>query len=132
MEIVRLVLRFEDCFTRADLAGALECVTADFEFDWSNSIGPFAGVYRGHDGLTRFWHELREAWEDFSPHAEEIMEFPPDRLITLDVVRARGKGSGIEMEAHGAMAWTLRDGRIARVTMFQNKEAALVAVTKEP
>ena len=48
--------------------------------------------------------------------------------ITLDVVRARGKGSGIDMEAHGAMLWTLREARSARIKMFQNKDEALKAV----
>jgi ketosteroid isomerase-like protein len=51
-----------------------------------------------------------------------------ERLITLDVARGRGKGSGIDMEARGAMLWTLQEGKIVRVKMFQTKEEALEAV----
>jgi len=123
-----LVLRFEDSWSRADLEAALACVASDFEFDWSNSIGPFKGTYRGHEGLRKFWSEVREAWENFSPQAEDHIDCGDDRLITLDVVRARGRGSGIDMEAHGAMLGTLRGGKIARIKMFQNKDEALRAV----
>jgi ketosteroid isomerase-like protein len=125
---VAMVRHFEECFAGGDLSGALQCVDSDFEFDWSNSIGPFIGVYKGSDGLTRFWHELHEVWDDFAPQAEEIIDCPPDRVITVDVVRGRGKESGIDMEAHGAMLWTVRNAKIVRVKMFQNKEAALDAV----
>src|SRR6476661_3421398 len=44
---VALVRRFEKSWATRDLDGALECVHADFEFDWSDSIGPFVGTYRG-------------------------------------------------------------------------------------
>src|SRR3954462_5959357 len=109
-EDVALVRRFEESWARRDLDGALECVHAEFEFDWSDSRGPFVGTYRGHDGLTCFWTDMLEAWEQFSPEVVEAFDCGPERLITLDVVRARGKGSGIDMEARGAMVWTVRDG----------------------
>jgi hypothetical protein len=48
-------------------------------------------------------------------------------LITLDVVRAKGKGSGVHTEARGAMLWTLHEGKIARAKMFQTKDEALAA-----
>ena len=71
---------------------------------------------------------MLEAWEQFSPEMEEVQECGPEELITLDVVRARGKGSGIDMEARGAMLWTVREGKIVRAKMFQTKDEALEAV----
>ncbi len=129
---VEIVRRFEDSWARRDLDAALKCVDADFEFDWSNSMGPFVGTYRGHDGLARFWTELLDAWEEFAPEIEEVIECPPARLITLDVVRARGKGSGIDMESRGAMLWTVQEGKIVRVKMFQTRQEALEAVGLPP
>jgi ketosteroid isomerase-like protein len=127
-ENVELVRRFEKSWARRDLDAALECVHDDLEFDWSDSMGPFVGTYKGRAGLTRFWTDMLEAWEQFSPEIEEIFDCGSDRLITLDVVRARGKGSGIDMEARGAMLWTMQEGKIARVKMFQTKDEALEAV----
>jgi ketosteroid isomerase-like protein len=127
-ENTALVRRFEDCWARGDLHGAQECVHPDFEFDWSNSIGPFVGIYEGHNGLERFWEELHDTWDNFAPLAEEVISCGPDQLITVDVVRGRGKGSGIEMQARGVMLWTLRGNKILRVKMFQKKDDALEAV----
>ena len=120
--------RFEDSWSRQDLNAALECVHAEMEFDWSDSMGPFKGTYRGHDGLARFWTQMLDAWDYFSPGMVEAIECGPEGLITVDVVRARGKGSGITIEARGAMLWTLKEGKIVRGKMFQTKEDALDAV----
>jgi ketosteroid isomerase-like protein len=124
---VEIVKRFEDSWAAGDLDATLECIHDDVVFDWSDSIGPFAGTYEGRDGMVRFWQELRDAFEEFRPEALEFVEAGLERVITLDVVRGRGKGSGIEIEAQGAMLWTLRDGKIAHAKMFQTKEEALRA-----
>ena len=127
-ENVALVRRFEKSWASGDLDAALECVHDELVFDWSDSMSPFVGIYTGHDGLTRFWSDMRDAWERFSPEMEEVIDCGPEKLITLDVVRARGKGSGIDMEARGAMLWTVQEGKIVRVKMFQTKDEALEAV----
>jgi len=127
-ENVEIVRRFEQNWANRDLEAALECVHDDVEFDWSNSMGPSMGTYSGHNGFTRFWTEMLEAWDEFRPESVEVFECEPDRLITLDVVRARGKGSGIEMESRGAMLWTVQESKILRAKMFQTKEEALEAV----
>jgi len=123
-----LVRRFEDSWAGGDLGAAQACVSADFEFDWTNSIGPFVGVYEGHDGLARFWKELQETWDDFAPYALETIECGPDQLITVNLVSGRGKGSGIPVQAQGVMLWTIRSGQIAKVKLFQTKADALEAV----
>ncbi len=127
-ENVELVQRFEASWAKRDLDAALECVSAEMEFDWSASISPFKGTYMGHDGLARFWTEMLDAFDRFSPEMEEVIECGPEELITVDLVRGRGKGSGIEIEARGAMLWTVREGRIVRGKMFQTKEEAIEAV----
>ena len=126
-EDVEIVRRFEQNWASRDLEAALECVHDDIEFDWSNSMGPSMGTYSGHNGFTRFWTDMLEAWDEFRPELVEVFECGPNRLITLDVVRARGTGSGIEMESRGAMLWTLQQGKILRAKMFQTKDEALEA-----
>jgi ketosteroid isomerase-like protein len=126
-ENMEIVKRFEDSWAAGDLDATLECIHDEVVFDWSDSIGPFAGIYEGPDGMVRFWQELRDAFEEFRPEALELVEAGPESVITLDVVRGRGKGSGIEIEAQGAMLWSFRDGKIAHAKMFQTKEEALQA-----
>ena len=57
IEIVRATI---EAINRGDLDQALEAAHEDFEADWSNSIGPHRGVYRGRErarGLFGFFLE---------------------------------------------------------------------------
>ena len=49
-------------------------------------------------------------------------------LVTPSAVHARGKGSGVEVRAGGAMVWRVQDGKIVEARFFQTKEEALAAV----
>jgi ketosteroid isomerase-like protein len=43
-------------------------------------------------------------------------------------VRARGKGSGVPVEARGASVWSVRRGKVTRGKLYQSKAEALDAV----
>ena len=58
---------------------------------------------------------------------EEAIECGPDGLITMNLVRARGKGSGIKLEARGATLWAFQAGKILKGKLFQTREDALEA-----
>ena len=46
-ENVEIVRRVFDAVNRGDFDAAMEPAADDFVLDWSNSIGPAKGVYRG-------------------------------------------------------------------------------------
>jgi ketosteroid isomerase-like protein len=48
-ENVELIHRVFDALTRGDLDSAFESAADDYVVDWSNSIGPARGVYRGQE-----------------------------------------------------------------------------------
>jgi len=125
---VALVQRFLDCWNRRDLAAALSCVDPDIEFDWSESRGPFSGIYTGRNGIKRFWSDMLDAWDTFHLELEEGITVGPGLVMTSNAVHARGKGSGVEVHARGAMTWRVRDDKILEARFFQTKEEALVAV----
>ena len=107
MEIVRRVF---DSINRADIDGALEAAADDFEVDWSNSIGPAKGIYRGKEQVRKVWTSFVEAFDVFRWDAEEIIEVDESRVIAVNHVRMRGRGSGIEVDAVGAQLWTISEG----------------------
>jgi ketosteroid isomerase-like protein len=127
-ENVEIVRRFYESWNAQNLDAVLKCARPEIEFDWSASRAPFRGIYLGHEGLTRFWTELQDAWEEFRLEIVEVVECDREQLVTVTAVRGRGRGSGISMEAGGAMLWVLRDGMVLRGTFFQSKEEALEAV----
>jgi ketosteroid isomerase-like protein len=50
-EAAALVQHFNDRWNHRDLDGVQACIDDAMEFDWSHSIGPLRGVYRGHEGM---------------------------------------------------------------------------------
>jgi ketosteroid isomerase-like protein len=68
--------------------------------------------------------EWLSAWEGLELSAEELIEIG-DRVVVPFCVRARGKGSGAEVERRWAHVWTFRDGKAVMFEVFMSKEAAL-------
>jgi ketosteroid isomerase-like protein len=124
---VEVVRRFQEAWIAEDLDGVLECVHPDMEFDWTESRAPFRGVYQAHDGMRRYWDDVREAWEWFRPEIDEVIDCGDGRLVTPTTVRGRARASGIELEARGTMLWVVRDGKIARGKLFQTTDEAMDA-----
>jgi ketosteroid isomerase-like protein len=126
-----IVGRMIDAFNRGDIDAVLEESSQDFEFDFSNSRGPLSGVYRGHAETRGFLTSFFEPWATLDVNLEEIVELGSDRVLTVSEIRTRGQGSGAEVNATGAMVWTIRDGEVAAAKMYQSKADALEAVSAE-
>jgi len=126
VEIVRRV--WELVARRRDFDAAAELVHDDAEFDWSNSRAPYGGLYRGHAELRAMWQLWLDAWEQWDTEIREATEVDADTVLIATTVKARGKGSGVPVEARGASVWTVRDGKISRAKLFQSESEALAAV----
>jgi ketosteroid isomerase-like protein len=126
-EDVKVVRLFYESWNRGDTEAALECLAADVRIDWSNSRSPFSGIYEGRESFDRFWTEIRETWDQFTLEIRDVVECGRGRVVAETGVSGRGKGSGIEIAAAGAMLWTVRDGRIRAGTLFQTRREAVEA-----
>jgi len=130
-ENVEVVRRMIDAFNRGDLDAVLDGSSDDFEFDFSHSRGPLSGVYRGTDDARDFLTAFFEPWAALDVELEELIELGGDRVLTVSEIRTRGQGSGVEVNATGAMIWTIRDGEVAAAKMYQTKAEALEAASAE-
>lgn len=123
--IVREVL---DSINEGDLDQALAAAQEDFEADWSNSIAPHRGVYRGRQQVRKLFESFLEAWEEFRWEPQEIIEVDEARVVVVNRIRMRGRGSGVEVNATGAQLWTITGGKVRSVKIYQSKADALEAV----
>jgi ketosteroid isomerase-like protein len=127
-ENVGLLRQTVDAINRGDIDGALEKATDDFEVDWSNAIGPGRkGVYNGKDQAREFWTSFIEAFDELRWDFEEIIEADESRVVAVNHVRGRGRGSGAPVDAVNALLWTISNGRARSVKLFQSKADALEA-----
>ena len=106
-----------------------ETVTAPGQVPLSGvgSGDPSRPTVHGLDGLATGFREWLNAWETWEVTATEFIDVDADRvLVTLDV-RARSKTHQVEMPIDGANLLTFREGRLARLELFLNREQALEA-----
>lgn len=89
--------------------------------------GPDGGEYHGIEGLSAAWRDFLGAWENFRIRTERVVAGDAGVYVLLIRLKARGKGSGVDIDAEVANLVRMRDGRIARLEMFWDRDAALSA-----
>ncbi len=89
--------------------------------------GPDAAEYHGIAGLTSAWRDFLSAWNDFHVETERVVPGAAGMYALLIRLKARGKGSGVDIDAEVANVVRMRDGRIARLEMFWDRAEALAA-----
>ena len=89
--------------------------------------GVEANIYRGHDGFRRW---VADSFESFEAVENEWSEFRDldDRVLALGHVKARGRGSGMELESPIGWIFTIRRGKVAKTEGFLSRAEALEAV----
>ena len=83
-------------------------------------------TYRGHEGMRKAWALATEPWDDFKCEMEWARD-AGDKVVSGHRVSGRGKGSGIEMEAHYAYVWAFRDGKVVHLKAYLDTTEALEA-----
>jgi ketosteroid isomerase-like protein len=115
-----------EAWNQDDLDAWLELLHPDIELRTSGIFPGFDPVYRGHNGLARYWRQQREAWEVFQLDIEAIEE-RGDRFALSVRFRAKGVGSGAELDMRFGHAIRMRDGLaveiVAKVSADEAREA---------
>ena len=121
-ENVKIVEAAIDAYNRQDWDAMFEAAAPGFELDMSRGLGPGRGVY-GLDQVRSYSEELNTSFESIRVEPDEFIE-AGDLVVVPWTVHARGR-EGIEVTARPTIVWTIRDGAIERVTMYQEREDAL-------
>jgi ketosteroid isomerase-like protein len=122
VEVVRAAI---DAMNRRDFDGLMRLLTADAEYDFSRSMSFEQGVYE-YAQLRAFWHEIMDPWECIRFELNGISDLG-DKVVTRQTSHFRGR-DGIEVTNHAAQVFTLRDGLIAHVCLYQDEKSALDAL----
>ena len=125
VEVVRRCYE-SDFWTNRDFSVAPDLAHPDVVLDLSRNIfNP--GVYQGLDGLRRFVEQVDEMWEDFQIEPEELID-GGDQVVAAVRMSGRGRGSGVEAEMQVFAVWTLREGKVSRMTGgYRDRAEALEA-----
>jgi ketosteroid isomerase-like protein len=121
VEIVRLAF---DAFNRGDFVAAIKVADPEAELDFSRALGPYRGVYR--------LDQVRGFFDDFTGTFSAVRAEPTEYLVAGEhvvvplTIHLEGR-DGIETTARGAQVWTIRDGLVVRVCIYQERQEALEA-----
>ncbi len=125
-ENVEVVQRQVDAWNRCDLGVWLATFRSDAEIDWSRARGPFKGVYRGHGEHEAFWDVFWSTFEDVQIETHGFTEAGSE-VVVSNTGHSRGR-QGIEVIARSTFVFTVENGQITRIRLFQERAEALEAV----
>jgi ketosteroid isomerase-like protein len=124
VEVVREVF---EAFNSEELARILAFAHADLEIEIPAALSAEPDVYRGPEGLQRYFQTFQEAMDEIRFHLEASWEVGQSVVVALRVT-AKGRRTSIPVEQRSAGVWTIHDGKIMRVRAYPSSTEALEAV----
>jgi ketosteroid isomerase-like protein len=124
VELVRSIYRD---WERGDL-GSTRWAHPDIEYvehGGQSHAGLAPGRFNGLAEMAGAAREFVSAWEGWSIAADELRELDERRVLVLNRYTARGKSSGLAVDQLGAHVFLLRDGKVARLTVYPDRHRAL-------
>jgi ketosteroid isomerase-like protein len=115
-------------FNRRDVEGVLEEV--DAEIEWQDAfqvlLGGEATTVYGHEGVRDLMREQDEVFAELAVEYSEA-RYVGDKLVTIGVLRTRGKQSGAATESPLATVVEFKDGKGVRIRTYLDPNEALEA-----
>jgi ketosteroid isomerase-like protein len=124
---LELVRRGFELFDREGALAVLAKFAApDIEVHVGPNLEP-SGSYRGREAAIRWAEEWFEAWEGLEMDPEELIEVG-ERIVVVPLREvARGRASGVAVEANLAFLFEIQDEKMIRFHLYSDKAQALAA-----
>jgi len=121
----QLVRRCYDAWNSGDFDTLEQLLVPEIEIDATDRVlNP--DRYLGLDGFRRLVREMGEVWDSWHIEAPEMVE-RGERVLVAHEVHARGKGSGVELVRTYWSVWTVRGGRVVKLSLHVERDQALAA-----
>jgi hypothetical protein len=85
---------------------------------------PGGDVYKGHDGMRRFFRDMDDAWGQIRAEPEAYFDLGEHTLLFY-VLHGRGQQSGAEVAMPFAQVIGWRDGLVLDLKIYAHREDAL-------
>jgi ketosteroid isomerase-like protein len=116
--------------TRLWNEGDDEGVLALYAEDAVHQTGPHwpeQATSRGRAEIRAGMEDWQAMWETTKLVVESLEEVVPGKVVAVGAWHMRGRASGIEGEMPLFILFTVRDGRVARLEWFENRDSAVAA-----
>ena len=119
-ENVEIVRRPWEAYVRRDNEAAFALYDPDVEIDLTGSGFPVADIYHGLEGVRRWNRDWLSAFGEFTAEVEEWVDCGDD-VLAMVRWHARGRLSGVPAQMLKAHVWTVRDGRLLRLRVYDSR-----------
>ena len=126
-ENVEIVRRHIETWNRRDLTAWLALYSPDAEIDWSRARGPLKGVYRGRGERETLWNEFFFTFQEAQIKTPQGFTDAGSEVVVSNTTHFRGR-EGIEVSASSTWVFTVENGQITCLRLFQDRAEALEAV----
>jgi ketosteroid isomerase-like protein len=106
--------------------GVLEWIDPDFEAVVPPELSAEPDVYRGHDGVRRWFAGFEGFLDEVRLVARDFVGCG-DRVLVPAVLKGRGAESGIPVEQQVFQVWTVSGGKAVSVAPFADERSARAA-----
>jgi ketosteroid isomerase-like protein len=128
-ENVEVVRGIYEAVARHNGVTPFEVYAEDIVWDLSNSRRTALGiepVYQGHEGVRQFWRDALSVFGEVNLEVEELID-AGDQVVAVTRERAVGRASGVPVVSIAVSVWTLADGKVIQVQVFDDRLQALEA-----
>jgi ketosteroid isomerase-like protein len=108
-----------------DVDSVFELYTEDAEIR-TGPHWPEQSTYRGREAIRETSAEWASMWDRLQIEVDELEEYG-DRLVAVGAWRMRGAASGIDGSMPIFIVFTFRDGKIASLEWFADRDPAVAA-----
>jgi uncharacterized protein len=117
--------RVRAAYATYDQGGDLDPALFDPDVEWHNAPElPGATVHRGFDAMMADLRAQEEAWDERRLVPVDIVAAGDRAVVSLEV-HARGRSSGVPVRLEVFHVLTVREGKVARVQAFVDRDQAL-------
>ena len=128
---VAIARKFIDAFNRLDVDTALADADPDIVLkEWVEAPG--AQTYHGFEGVRAAISNWFETWEWMQVEIKDIAEVGDDSVLLTLYQRAKGTGSGIEVDLTTFSVYRFRDGKVKGIELYIERDAELEAAGLTP
>jgi Ketosteroid isomerase-related protein len=129
---LELARRSLEAWNERDVEWFVDNTTPEFEFVPAviAMVEGQGSAVRSAEQIRRFFADLDEPWESFVVDEVEFREVD-EQVICVGRLRAKGRGSGVELDQPIAMVLWFGDGKIAQARSFLDVDAATDAARQE-
>src|SRR5439155_9803151 len=97
-----------EAYNRRGVEAVFELIDPDFEAETAPELSAEPDVYRGYEGIRRYFSSFEEVMEGIRFEPEEFID-AGDRIVVPFRLSAIGRGTGIRVEQRAFGVWTMRN-----------------------